>query len=420
MADLCDAALMDSLECPVCLTLYEEPKLLTCGHTVCANCVTRLSEVWRPTTEDWLRMKHVPVGRHVACPECRTVTQIPSAGLLTNYRLLGLIQKLEAAGYRDAHPCSTCHKKTPSADLFTCKTCEHNFQSTPVWICSLCALKSHKAHEVTESSKATKEDTDGAKKKIANHLKLAKTFAEDLEDRFANAFRIPSKIIAEFEKNTSSFDELERELSNRTVNMTKEQVDDKVKASKRVLDCYESAAAIGTTAIDEMRRVLDKCYGDISTIFLLQKAAEATASLPERPTSSKRIRATRTKYISETASDTTETDVEKEPEIGRREKSVRRASSTKPKPPSFLKFVPSDPDSDSNQMAMSRTSSCEILTDASSSSGSPLKESVFKNRGRTLARSGPVDFSSLSPVKRGTSAMPESRSGGNLSTSVRA
>ncbi|KAH7699830.1 tripartite motif containing 13-like protein, partial [Aphelenchoides avenae] len=41
--DLNDANLTKSLECPGCLDFFDEPKLLTCGHTVCQKCANKFA-----------------------------------------------------------------------------------------------------------------------------------------------------------------------------------------------------------------------------------------------------------------------------------------------------------------------------------------------------------------------------------------
>lgn len=68
-----------SLQCPVCWTVFRDPKVLpTCGHSVCAQCVTRLVG---DSTD----------GRSASCPECRQVSHLPprSDCFPTNYRLAG-------------------------------------------------------------------------------------------------------------------------------------------------------------------------------------------------------------------------------------------------------------------------------------------------------------------------------------------
>ena len=40
--DLSDADLAKTLECAVCFDVFNEPKMLICGHTVCQTCVNNI------------------------------------------------------------------------------------------------------------------------------------------------------------------------------------------------------------------------------------------------------------------------------------------------------------------------------------------------------------------------------------------
>lgn len=38
MSDLA-STLRDELTCPLCLSLFDDPRILSCGHTFCAKCI---------------------------------------------------------------------------------------------------------------------------------------------------------------------------------------------------------------------------------------------------------------------------------------------------------------------------------------------------------------------------------------------
>jgi len=53
------------LKCSICLDIFTRPKLLCCGHTFCAHCITPLYTLSRE--------QNTPL----VCPECRTTVDIP-------------------------------------------------------------------------------------------------------------------------------------------------------------------------------------------------------------------------------------------------------------------------------------------------------------------------------------------------------
>ncbi|XP_071504789.1 uncharacterized protein [Diadema antillarum] len=74
-----------NLECPICLTLFNQPKLLTCSHTFCKDCLERISQT-EPNQET------------IACPVCRKGTPVPSGDvgrLQTNVPLSSLVDEVK-------------------------------------------------------------------------------------------------------------------------------------------------------------------------------------------------------------------------------------------------------------------------------------------------------------------------------------
>ncbi|KAH7702372.1 leucine Rich Repeat family protein [Aphelenchoides avenae] len=159
--DFDDANLAKTLECPVCLDVFDEPKLLNCGHTVCHTCVNKVVAA-QPA---WANASKERGQKCIKCPECNKETEIPPGGLATNYRLVGK-WKLKAEIYFvcraqkplvDVCACSGCGEQASVTKMYTCETCQETLNTKPIWVCAGCALKQHRNHALSECNKATQQ-----------------------------------------------------------------------------------------------------------------------------------------------------------------------------------------------------------------------------------------------------------------------
>ncbi|KAM4589889.1 tripartite motif-containing protein 59 isoform 1-T2 [Fundulus diaphanus] len=133
---------MDSLEedltCSVCYSLFSDPRVLPCSHTFCKDCLVNLLQVssnysiWRP-----LRWP-------IKCPNCRSVVELPPAGvdaLPSNVSLRAIVEKYQ----RDSEP------RAPSCQ-------EHRRQPLNMYcvqdrqlICGLClTVGQHQGHPIDD------------------------------------------------------------------------------------------------------------------------------------------------------------------------------------------------------------------------------------------------------------------------------
>ncbi|XP_056419162.1 tripartite motif-containing protein 59 [Hyla sarda] len=93
---------MDHLEeemtCSVCLSMYDDPRILQCSHSFCRKCLEHLmkssdSYLWR-----------LSLGR-LKCPACRGFTDVPTGvhSLPVNFALKSIVEK-----YKSNHRSKTC------------------------------------------------------------------------------------------------------------------------------------------------------------------------------------------------------------------------------------------------------------------------------------------------------------------------
>ncbi|XP_071504053.1 tripartite motif-containing protein 3-like [Diadema antillarum] len=115
------------LECPICLTLFSQPKALTCSHTFCENCLARIFQTQ-------------PNQQTITCPVCRKGTPVPSGDvseLPTNKRLSSLVDEVKTKN----PTCTNCgiDQESPTVSYcqdcgdYMCKSCDTNhFAFKPV------------------------------------------------------------------------------------------------------------------------------------------------------------------------------------------------------------------------------------------------------------------------------------------------
>ncbi|CAH1244173.1 TRIM3 [Branchiostoma lanceolatum] len=120
------------LTCPVCLSLYKDPKLLPCFHTFCRKCVEGLA--------------NKSGGRNFQCPLCRSDVKLPcpvrSGGvgkLSSNFYINKLLdfRKLKLSKMSQAQ-CQMCKSGTQAAAVcgdctfLLCNNCVSAHRNTPV------------------------------------------------------------------------------------------------------------------------------------------------------------------------------------------------------------------------------------------------------------------------------------------------
>ena len=130
MAELKEV-LEKEVTCPLCLDVFKEPKKLSCDHVYCKGCLSGLARR--------------SANRSISCPECRTVTNIPSNDINlfpTAFRVNRLVEAFQAAQEgtddheQDSHATNCIvHKDQPLA--IYCETCR-------TLLCRDCVIKNKK------------------------------------------------------------------------------------------------------------------------------------------------------------------------------------------------------------------------------------------------------------------------------------
>ena len=113
MADTLKNVIAQSLECPVCLNTFTDPKILSCSHTYCKACLDNLLECHG--NDQKLR-----------CPVCRAETQVPNrevSKLPASLALKSLIEDLKS----QYQFCSNCKSEDKPQAVVYCQDCGRYF-----------------------------------------------------------------------------------------------------------------------------------------------------------------------------------------------------------------------------------------------------------------------------------------------------
>lgn len=137
--------LEEDLTCPICCSLFDDPRVLPCSHNFCKKCLEGLlegnvrSSLWRPSP--------------FKCPTCRKETSATGVNSLqVNYSLKGIVEKYNKIKISPKMPVCKEHLGQP-LNIF----CVTDMQL----ICGICATRgSHTKHVFSSIEDAYTQERD--------------------------------------------------------------------------------------------------------------------------------------------------------------------------------------------------------------------------------------------------------------------
>ena len=331
-----DAIIAQRLECSLCFELMQEPKLLSCTHTFCKDCLAKLYQCQRKTDQ-------------ISCPVCRQTTRLQNGNvsrLQTNVPIKAMIGDVQSA----KRNCTVCNPETKSIATAYCQTCveymcdsclePHNKfrkhkdhevfsvddinkgkvkvkrfchdhpQEEKLWVCVTCNClicfrcrvlqqsdSNHKLETVTDFKKLMKDQIESLTRKAGvkvksfeRHMKITKEQDAKIELKIDGIIADIAKAYNESIQQLTKRRNILKEQCHELKNKLKMQLSDINRVSKNELDCITSASdlvsngmktilegetlAVHTTLCNELEDMLGKDGPDDSKPTAITKQAE--------------------------------------------------------------------------------------------------------------------------------------------------
>ncbi|XP_060093619.1 nuclear factor 7, brain-like [Heteronotia binoei] len=224
------SSIAEDLLCSVCLSIFQEPRMLGCGHNFCLTC---------------LESCVVPKGQHQGtCPECRCPFRLQDAmcnRVLANLAEKARLLKLEEGAQSDGS-WYFCEEHEEPLKLF----CSED--EAPV--CVICRdLPQHQGHrflpiknavkDCQDKLKASLESLEDGMKRATNNKSCQQEAIEELESLSQH---LNGHIFIEFENLRRILDTKEQSMMD-TVKLLKEDNKAKMEEKLEYLKHYESSHA---------------------------------------------------------------------------------------------------------------------------------------------------------------------------------
>ena len=286
-----DAIIAQRLECSLCFDLMKEPKLLSCAHTFCTDCLVQLYQCQRR-------------GDNISCPVCRQTTRLQNGDvsrLQTNVPIKAMIGDVKSAkrnctvhAFCDAeaksiataycqmcveYMCDSCleahgkFRKNKDHEVISMddinkgnvkvkRFCHEHPQEEKLWVCTTCNClicfrcrvidhndANHKLEKVTDFQKRLKDQIESLKKKAGERVKSFEKHMKLTNEQDAKIDLKINEVIADINK---AYDDCIQQLTKRRneligqCNEFKKKVKIPLcnvnKVSQNEIDCITSAS----------------------------------------------------------------------------------------------------------------------------------------------------------------------------------
>ena len=173
-------------QCQYCDNIYQDPRILSCLHSYCLQCITKL---------------HVESTASITCPTCNQSTTIPDEDVSSLPRNVQLSEEtkqdkiLRKVTSTSPPPCDSCHENSPIA---YCTDCDELF-------CNKCwehhqGLKKSRSHSSFALKEAQNTSRDNLIKMLPSSLPMCHDHVDQKLSFYCNQCAIPVCVVCTINK----------------------------------------------------------------------------------------------------------------------------------------------------------------------------------------------------------------------------
>ncbi|XP_063969573.1 E3 ubiquitin-protein ligase TRIM71-like [Lytechinus pictus] len=241
------------LICPLCLDIFDEPTILTCGHTFCRKCLKKYD------------LTHQDID-HMVCPLCREITKLSANrvdDLRLNVPINGCVDDYHAKcggmnAVLELRPKCTACKLQQDAVSF-CRTCNN-------YICDKC-LQPHQYMTMFEDHEIVSvEDVIEGKVSIGHQFEKCSIHKQENKDMFCDDCKVRvclrCVVVGHKVHNIKNQSDFEQELRRKVAALAQQCAAKKAELEKNIQNIEEQRHEVHTA----MQKLLD----DVSQAYSIK------------------------------------------------------------------------------------------------------------------------------------------------------
>ncbi|XP_063960407.1 transcription intermediary factor 1-beta-like [Lytechinus pictus] len=244
MAEAIKTVTSQSTECPVCLSTFTDPKILSCSHAFCKTCLDNLLECHGNS--------------QIRCPVCRAVTQVPNQDVSKLHVHLSLKCLLEdMKGHHQI--CTNCKSDDKPHAVVYCRDCGK-------YLCTSCLNKHSQWEGFIDHEVIAMSEISSGKVSVRRYRKCRKHPQKDEDDFCSTCRRFTCFRCGEMEHKDKGHHVVEgaayKDKHMKSIEDLKSKVDKKQSCFHKYIDFIDEQSKSVSNAKKQCTRDINKAYDE--------------------------------------------------------------------------------------------------------------------------------------------------------------